>query len=109
MEIRDKSDRVRALATLAPHLPPQHQSQVLAEALSIARELPETGLFGGPRVQALATLAPNLPPDLLAEALAAAREIEDKRARAETLAALATRLAELGYFQEARDTAKELE
>jgi hypothetical protein len=45
---------------------------------------------------------------VLAEALAAARKIQDESARADTLAVLAPRLAELGYPQEALDTAEEI-
>jgi len=107
-EIRDEFWRARVLAVLTPHLPPEQQPQVLTEALAAAKTIENEST----RAQALATLAPHLPPgeqpQVLAEALAAARKIQDESARADTLAVLAPRLAELGYPQEALDTAEEI-
>jgi hypothetical protein len=76
------SERVRALAALAPHLPPE----LLGEALTAAKAIvSESG-----RAQALAALAPHLPPELLGKALTAARAIVSDSERAQALTALAT-------------------
>ena len=63
----------------------EQKRQVLAEALSAAREIdsPYT------RAKALAVLAPHLVDEQKQQALAAAQEIDDPYARAEALAALA--------------------
>jgi hypothetical protein len=86
--IGDAAARARALAALAPHLPPA----LLPEALAAAREIEREDL----RIATLAALAPHLPPNeqpiVYAEALAAARAIERGRARADELAALAPHL-----------------
>ena len=90
----DEWARSEALAALAPHLTPE----LLAEALAAARAIGDEGA----RAWALAALAPHLTPKLLAEALTAARAIKwDWRARSDALAALASRLAELGHPAEA--------
>jgi hypothetical protein len=86
--------RAAALGALAPHLPPELQTQALTEALTAARQLPETGFLGSPRADALRDLAPHLPPELLSEALAAARQIQNEEyRRADALRAL---IPELG-------------
>jgi hypothetical protein len=77
--IRSDSNRARALAALAPHLPPH----LLADA---------PPPLGQSALAALAALAPHLPPHLLADALTAARTIRSDRNRATALAALAPHL-----------------
>ena len=93
-EIRDADARAEALAALAPYLPPKQQPQALVEALDAIRKSKTLVRF-----TILAALAPHLPPEqqpqVLAEALAAAREIRLELVRANALAVLAPRLAEL--------------
>ena len=76
----------RALARLAPHLPPALLVAALAVAVAITSEYH--------RAEALAGLASHLPPGLLTEAVAAAAAITDSRSRARALTALAQHLPE---------------
>jgi hypothetical protein len=78
--ISDERYQARALAALAPHLPPGLLAQALKAAEAIANE--------GYRAQALAALAPHLPPDLLSQALKAAEAVSDEEVRAEELVIL---------------------
>jgi ribosomal protein L17 len=91
----DRAEALTKLAVMSPvGAPAEWKLQVLAEALSAAREIdiPYT------RAEALAALAPHLADEqkwqVLDEALAAAREIDDPYDRAEALAALAPHLAD---------------
>ncbi|MBN1815585.1 MAG: hypothetical protein JXA14_27375 [Anaerolineae bacterium] len=118
--MRDRLERVLALAVLASHLEGEIRQQALAKGLAITRlmgcgweqmyalkalaphlegSLLAEGLAAaralsdeGSWVQILVALAPHLEGDLLAEGLVAAREIKDVRRRVEALAALAPRL-----------------
>ena len=85
-----------SLHSLAANVPPQllallvqHRLWTPHQALTYIRHNPDEQQ----RASALKALLPCLPPELLPEALAAARAIEDAAARADTLAALAVRLA----------------
>jgi hypothetical protein len=84
-QIRDPERRAQALARLAAHLPAEHATEVLTEALYAARAIGREGA----RAQALRALAPHLPRELQGEALDAARTIKDKGRRRKTLAMLA--------------------
>ncbi len=104
-----------SLHSLAANLPPELVVQLVRsgvwtprQALTHTRQMPDEEK----RANALAGLAPHLPEELLDEALAAARELPEEsllgNPRARALAALAPRLAELGYPQEALATAREI-
>ncbi|PWH13141.1 MAG: hypothetical protein DDG60_10645, partial [Anaerolineae bacterium] len=122
-EIKNPYHCAEALTSLAPHLPPELLPEALAaareiyheyaraqaltalaerlpelwpEVLATTRDFPETAdLLGrSPRAEALTALAERLP-EVVPEALAAVREIYHEYARAQTLTALAPRLAAL--------------
>ncbi|MEH2055419.1 MAG: NB-ARC domain-containing protein [Nostoc sp.] len=84
-EIPDKSNRARALISLADKLP-----ELLPEALAAAREIPDEQNHA----DALISLADKLP-ELLPEALAAAREIPHESNRTHILRRLTDKLPEL--------------
>jgi uncharacterized protein YeeX (DUF496 family) len=108
-QVPDLKQRVEALGRLVPYLPPEQQPQILAEALATARKIKGERA----RAEALATLIPHLPPEqkpqVLSEAIVAARKIVKEGERNDALTALATRLAELGYWQESLIVASEIE
>ncbi|NET61112.1 MAG: hypothetical protein F6K47_34800, partial [Symploca sp. SIO2E6] len=83
--IGGEQERVRALVSLAPHLP-----EVLPEALEAARAIRNEYQ----RADALARLAPHLP-EVLPEALEVARAIGDESNRARALEGLAPHLPEV--------------
>jgi hypothetical protein len=90
--ISSEGSRSRALAGLAPHLPPELQGEVIGEALSAARSVSSEE----ERSRALAGLAPHLPPQLqgevIGEALSAARSVSSEEERSRALAVLAPHL-----------------
>jgi predicted RNA-binding protein with RPS1 domain len=86
--IADAQSRTEALTALAPHLSPEQQPAVLAEALAAALAIQDERY----RTEALTALAPHLPPALLAEALQSARAIANVQARIEALTTLASHL-----------------
>ncbi len=132
--IEDEYWRARALAGLAPHLPESLLREALAAARAVEdrywreRALAELALRMAElshheealaiaqaienewwRARALAGLALQLSRPLLQQALEAALVIGWGRARAEALAVMASRLAELGHPEEALATAREIE
>ena len=101
-----------SLHSLAENIPPVLLAALVekgiwtpAQGLAYASQVPDPRQ----RSQAIRELAPHLRLDLLGQALAATREIENEDWRAEVLAALAPRLAELRYPQEALTAAREIE
>jgi len=88
-DIGDELSRAQVLIALTPHLPPELQEDVGAEALAAARDIGDELS----RAQVLIALAPHLPSDLqqevAAEALAAARDIGDDARRVVALSLLA--------------------
>jgi hypothetical protein len=99
-EAADRAEALTKLAVMSPvGAPAEWKLQVLAEALSAAREI------GNPyaRAGALAALALHLADEqkrqVLDEALAAARKIDSPYTRAEALAALAPHLADEQKWQ----------
>jgi hypothetical protein len=105
----DRAEALTKLAVMSPvGAPAEWKLQVLAEALSAAREIDSPYTRAG----ALAALALHLVDEqkqqVLDEALAAAREIDDPYARAEALAALAPHLVD-EQKQQALAAAREID
>jgi len=96
----------QALAAIAPFLPAGQVPAAMAEARRLAapQAWPRR-----PQENALAALARRLPEEAVRQELAAAGTIRDLHLRAQTLSALALRLAELGYGQEALSAARPIE
>lgn len=96
----------QALAAVAPFLPAGQVPAALAEArrLAVPRAWPRR-----PEENALAALARRLPQETVRQELAAAGTIRGLHLRAQTLSALAVRLAELGHGQEALSAARPIE
>lgn len=61
------------------------------------------------RASVLVALAPNIPESEIEDTLAIAREIQTVECRGRTLAQLASRAAEVGHLQQARQIAQEIE
>lgn len=92
--IESNGNRAEAIVGLMPRLAQLgHSTRVLVEI----RQLWEQSRFSDntPRTDALVSVAPYLPEEHLAEALEIARTVEYSIGRAEALAALAHRLAQL--------------
>jgi len=105
-EIQDAEDRVNALAELASRLAELGYPE---KALTVARELPETGHWGASRAKALARLAPRLAESgYPKKALAVARGIKQGYIRAKALAELAPHLPK-GLLKEALAAAREIQ
>jgi hypothetical protein len=85
--IEYKSARIWALATIAPHLPPDQQTNILAQALATASTIENEYS----RATAIINLAPTLAstPALLVQAFEIACLIDDEQLRSWTFAALA--------------------
>jgi len=96
----------QALAAVAPFLPAGQVPAALAEARRMA--VPRTW-SGRPEGNALTALARRLPQEAVRQELAAAGTIRDLHQRAQTLSALAVRLAELGHGQEALSAVRPIE
>jgi hypothetical protein len=103
----DKSPQSEALAALVPRLAKLGYPR---EALAVAREIEAEGH----RAKALLGLAHYLSEPMLNEALAVVRDMpgedwEGRSIRAQVLAALASRLAQLGHLQDAFAVLQETE
>jgi hypothetical protein len=73
--IGDGEIKARALTRLAPYLPEGLKTQVVQEAMSIARQLPVLGWRKSPRSAALVSLAPHVPEGLKAQVVLEALEV----------------------------------
>jgi hypothetical protein len=99
--------RARHLASLLAGSPPAEREALLPEALEATLAIELSPPSSGPtwwdqaRTRALADLAPLLSGPLLARAVASIEDFVDPRDRAQALNALAPRLAETGYEEEA--------
>ncbi len=93
-EICDVEVKATALTILAPRILSEERKSVLVEALATIREISRDSYYGGPRrtAELVIKLAPHLPSDLVEEALRVAREVQDKRYRAEVLAVFAQQM-----------------
>jgi hypothetical protein len=96
-QIRDESDQVKAIAWLVPHLPEPERETTLRQALKTAGQI-ENESF---RAEALAKLAPHLPEPLLRQAVVDIGIPLYGFFWGQALAGLCSRLAELGYPDQA--------
>ncbi|OUL24650.1 hypothetical protein BV372_28800, partial [Nostoc sp. T09] len=86
----DLNKKVKVLAQLVHHLPPNLEKLALSEALTAARSIQSESS----RADALRALAQKLP-EVLPEALTAARSIQSESSRASALRALAEKLPQM--------------